>query len=232
MLARRSPGIFSSWPITSNSPSMLLSWVPPRWMPEPGPERRGEPGGVAVGVDDGDVRGAGDAAVGVPRVRGSQGVRTGVERRRSGEPGQHGGDDRSASRGRRRRDHLAAADCLRAVARARSAGTHRDRRRAGGRARARPRRDRHSPVRALRRALPCRGARVRRRCGGRPRHAAGRRRGSRAGRPGRGSRRRRLGRARSPAAIRSLHASRPKRSCASTRPASSPGTATEPSPTW
>ena len=69
MLARRSPGIFSSWPITSNSPSMLFSCVPRAVDARARAERRGERGGVPVGVDDGDVRRAGDAAERVRRRR-------------------------------------------------------------------------------------------------------------------------------------------------------------------
>ena len=45
---------------------MLFSCVPPRKTPEPGAERRGERDGVAVRVDDGDLRRAGDPRAAAP----------------------------------------------------------------------------------------------------------------------------------------------------------------------
>ena len=48
MLGSRSPGSRAPVPITSNSPSMLFSWDPPRKTPEPEPSVIDRPAAIPV----------------------------------------------------------------------------------------------------------------------------------------------------------------------------------------
>ena len=237
MLASRSPGACSPDPITSSSPSMLFSCVPPRKTPEPEPSVDESAAAMPVAVDDRDVRRPGERPRARAPVRVRDGSRLVLEQRLARRGGEQLED--LAARPRPPCDGVGIESTVRPSSSSSSgAGSRR-----GTRARSsassgselgdRRRRRRRGRARASARVrrVDARGVAVD--APARRRRAAGSPRGSRAGtRAARRARSRSRARRDAPAR-RALPTSRSRTAGEPPRGRrASPGTATEPSPTW